>query len=58
MVLVNQDKINFLNNIREYWFTLCDEDGVNGGFGFYNTFFHLDSRINKPRSTWNFRFEI
>jgi hypothetical protein len=34
----------FLNNIKNKWIQLCREDGLGGGVGFYNTFFHLDSR--------------
>lgn len=45
-------KREFLTNIRKKWFEICDKYGVAGGSGFYNTFFHLDSRP-EDRATWN-----
>jgi hypothetical protein len=46
-------KREFLLNIRIKWFELCDKYGVHGGFGIYNTFFHMDSRTEK-RAQWDF----
>ncbi|AOT70682.1 YcbK family protein [Geosporobacter ferrireducens] len=43
----------FLNNIRDKWTQLCNADGLGGGVGFYNTFFHLDSR--KTAAFWDER---
>ncbi len=34
----------FLNNVKNKWVELCKVDGLGGGIGFYDTFFHLDSR--------------
>lgn len=45
-------KREFLINIRKKWFEICDKYGVAGGSGFYNTFFHLDSRPT-GRATWD-----
>ena len=43
----------FLNNVRKKWAEICSADGLGGGVGFYNTFFHLDSR--KKAGFWDFR---
>jgi hypothetical protein len=43
----------FLNNIRKKWTEICAADGLGGGVGFYNVFFHLDSR--KKASFWDDR---
>ena len=37
-------KKEFYVNIRNKWQELCEQDGVRGGVGWYNSFFHLDSR--------------
>ena len=42
-------KEEFLQNIRKKWTEICKADGLGGGVGFYNTFFHLDSAKGKPR---------
>lgn len=34
----------FQNNIKSKWNELCKADGLQGGVGFYGTFFHMDSR--------------
>ncbi|SKC72171.1 D-Ala-D-Ala carboxypeptidase family metallohydrolase [Maledivibacter halophilus] len=39
-----QRQEGFLNNVKNKWIRLCEEDGLGGGIGFYDTFFHLDSR--------------
>ncbi|MCT4507844.1 MAG: D-Ala-D-Ala carboxypeptidase family metallohydrolase [Tepidibacter sp.] len=44
----------FLDHIKQKWFELCDENGVNGGVGIYKTFIHLDSRTTK-RAFWDMR---
>jgi len=46
-------KREFMLNIRKKWFEICDKRKIAGGSGFYNGFFHLDSRKEK-RSTWDF----
>lgn len=43
----------FLNNVKNKWYQLCQEDGLGGGVGFYNTFFHLDSR--NTQAFWDSR---
>ncbi len=50
----------FLNNIKNKWIQLCNEDGLGGGVGFYNSFFHLDSRpkgnyANGSYAFWDMR---
>ena len=50
----SQRREQFFNNIRNKWFDLCSIDGVNGGVGFYDTFFHLDSRTS-IRAFWDNR---
>lgn len=42
-----QRKIEFMDNARNKWIEICEADGLGGGFGYYNTFFHLDSRQNQ-----------
>lgn len=37
-------KNEFLSNIKNKWESLCKIDNIQGGCGWYNTFFHLDSR--------------
>lgn len=34
----------YLENVKRKWTELCNADGLGGGVGFYDTFFHLDSR--------------
>ena len=46
-------KEEFLRNIRKKWTEICSVDGLGGGVGFYNVFFHLDSR--KKASFWDER---
>lgn len=54
----NERKLEFLTNIRNKWESLCIEDGVRGGVGWYNGFFHLDSRVGVGKMAfWNFRTE-
>ncbi|MCT4593195.1 MAG: D-Ala-D-Ala carboxypeptidase family metallohydrolase [Anaeromicrobium sp.] len=51
----SQDRKNeFLDNVKEKWYQLCEEDGVQGGVGFYDTFIHLDSRTDR-QAFWNMR---
>ena len=50
----------FLNNVKSKWIKLCDSDGLGGGVGFYDTFFHLDSRpkgnyTNGSHAFWDMR---
>lgn len=44
----------FLKNIKEKWYDLCAKDGKAGGMGWYNNFFHLDSRTIR-RAFWDKR---
>lgn len=44
-------KEEFLQNIRKKWTEICYADGLGGGVGFYDTFFHLDSR--KKAGFWD-----
>lgn len=46
----------FLKNIREKWIQLCEEGNLGGGVGFYDTFFHLDSRQKGNYSSGNYAF--
>lgn len=46
-------KEQFLRNVKTKWTELCKADGLGGGVGFYNNFFHLDSR--KTGSHWDER---
>lgn len=46
----------FLNNIKKKWLSLCKEDGLGGGVGFYNTFIHLDSRAKGSYKTGVYAF--
>jgi uncharacterized protein YcbK (DUF882 family) len=46
-------KEEFLQNIKKKWTQICNADGLGGGVGFYDTFFHLDSR--KTASHWDER---
>ncbi|MCT4606632.1 MAG: D-Ala-D-Ala carboxypeptidase family metallohydrolase [Marinisporobacter sp.] len=39
-----QRRDEFLNNVKSKWIELCELDGLGGGIGFYDTFFHIDSR--------------
>lgn len=39
-----QRQEEFLEHIKNKWIELCEQDGLGGGIGFYDTFFHLDSR--------------
>lgn len=49
-------KKEFLNNIKNKWNKLCKEKGIRGGVGFYDTFFHLDSREgNESMAFWDLR---
>ncbi|SHJ49364.1 D-Ala-D-Ala carboxypeptidase family metallohydrolase [Paramaledivibacter caminithermalis] len=34
----------FLNNLKNKWIELCELGGLGGGIGFYDNFFHIDSR--------------
>lgn len=49
----NERKLQFLDHIKRKWYEICSIDNVGGGVGFYDTFFHLDSR--KTQSFWNER---
>ncbi|WP_432663858.1 D-Ala-D-Ala carboxypeptidase family metallohydrolase [Wukongibacter baidiensis] len=46
----------FLNNVKNKWIQLCDEDGLGGGVGFYDTFFHIDSREKGNYSNGSYAF--
>ena len=46
-------KEEFLQNIKKKWTEICNADGLGGGVGFYDVFFHLDSR--KESSFWDLR---
>lgn len=46
----------FLNNIKNKWIELCNNDGLGGGIGFYDTFFHLDSRAKGSYGKGSFAF--
>jgi len=46
-----QRQEEFINNMKEKWFQLCE---CGGGFGIYPTFFHIDSREGTP-TTWDER---
>lgn len=49
-------KEEFWNNIENKWDELCKKYGVQGGFGRYNSFFHVDSRAGKgAMATWDYR---
>lgn len=40
-----KERLNeYRHNVQNYWADLCKADGVRGGCGWYNGFFHLDSR--------------
>jgi hypothetical protein len=43
----------FLNNIKKKWLEICNADGLGGAVGYYDVFFHLDSR--KKYSHWDLR---
>lgn len=43
-------KEQFISNMREKWFQLCE---IGGGFGIYKTFMHFDSRAEQ--TTWDER---
>lgn len=34
----------YMQNVKNKWTEICKADGLGGGVGFYDTFFHLDSR--------------
>lgn len=52
----NTRREEFLNNCQKKWEELCKRDRVQGGFGKYSTFMHLDSRAGLGRmSTWDER---
>lgn len=42
-----QRKAEFRRNVESKWEKLCKADGIQGGAGWYGTFFHLDSRAGK-----------
>ncbi|MCT4508263.1 MAG: D-Ala-D-Ala carboxypeptidase family metallohydrolase [Tepidibacter sp.] len=44
-------KRQFIDNCKNKWFEICDKYNVDGGFGEYKTFIHMDSRVGK-RATW------
>lgn len=46
----------FLNNIKDKWIQFCTEDGLGGGVGFYDTFFHIDSRSKGKYTDGAFAF--
>lgn len=35
----------YQDRLRDMWLTICQSDGIGGGFGYYNTFNHFDSRV-------------
>lgn len=55
-----QRQQEFLNNIKTKWIELCAQDGLGGAVGFYDTFFHIDSRAignyeNGSYAFWDLR---
>lgn len=46
----------FLNNIKSKWIEICNNDGLGGGIGFYDTFFHIDSRAKGNYENGTFAF--
>lgn len=46
----------FLNHIKDKWIELCSADGLGGGIGFYDTFFHIDSRAKGNYSNGDYAF--
>lgn len=48
-------KSQFLGNVKTKWYDICDKYGIKGGVGFYEWGFHLDARVDKPRSFWDHR---
>ncbi len=48
----------FLNNVKNKWIELCSEDGLGGGIGFYDAFFHLDSRESGRYAFWDEREQV
>lgn len=43
----------FLENVKSMWYKICCAYRLGGGVGFYDTFFHLDSR--EYNSFWDER---
>lgn len=37
----------YLNNIKNKWYQICDNRGIHGSVIFYDTWVHLDARRNK-----------
>jgi len=35
----------YQDKLRDLWLTICQSDGLGGGFGYYDTFNHFDSRV-------------
>jgi uncharacterized protein YcbK (DUF882 family) len=44
----------FLEHVKQFW-VMTRTDGNMGGVGFYDTFFHLDSRSGKELAFWDNR---
>lgn len=51
-----QRKEQFLNNVKNKWIELCEMDGIGGGIGFYDTFFHIDSRPKGKYKSGSYAF--
>jgi hypothetical protein len=45
----------FFGNIKRKWAELCEADGLGGGVGWYDSFFHLDSRPGESLAFWDYR---
>jgi hypothetical protein len=45
-------KREFIANLKTKWFEICKKYGVEGAFGIYPGFYHIDSR--PKRAQWDF----
>jgi uncharacterized protein YcbK (DUF882 family) len=48
-------KEEFLSNVKAKWQELVRLDNLGGGVGFYDSFFHLDSRPGQVLAFWDSR---
>ena len=44
----------FLENVKNKWYEICENDNLGGGVGWYDTFIHLDSRSGR-KAFWDNR---
>lgn len=55
----DERQLEFLNNVKRKWIDLCQQVGLGGGVGWYDTFIHLDSRprtaTSHGYSFWDYR---